>query len=447
MSPATGQSVIAGLSGRRRDRRSAWEEPGQRAEADEQPEPEPDAESRPQSPPGPGQRQPAPAAAGEEVDRADEEGDERDEQDELEGPAADDAAAEIDVPRGPAGELDPAVERREYRLGGTAEPREARPVEPCRRIQGCRGAVVGCGSEADRRDLAAEERRLLAVAERHAEVDELHQPARPRRRAVELTRHLDIGGSDQSRGRRARLEACELEPWRGSARQPVERDHGLEPVPEGRRRREPFGPETAVGAAVGGEEDQGMHRRWAPCDRPKPSVASRELDQGRCAGGVVVGAGPDPGVVAMGEDQDRIGRRAGDDGDEIVQPDTAEARDRLVPGVVPGLEPVEGELLLEPGHGAGRARRSGLAIGMVERELRRERDCRRAVERRGQRRRGKRPWPADRQGEQQQGPEQEQHRGAHEPAVDGPLERAAPGATFPSRCAGVLRPPLASAPG
>ena len=80
------------------------------------------------------------------------------------------------MPGRPPRELDAAVERRQDRLGGAAEAEEAGCIETSRRVRDRTRVVVGCGAEPDRRDLAAEEWRLLAVAERHAEVDELHEP-------------------------------------------------------------------------------------------------------------------------------------------------------------------------------------------------------------------------------------------------------------------------------
>ena len=86
-----------------------------------------------------------------------------------------------------------------------------------------------------------------------------------------------------------------------------------------------------------------------PGHRSEPAVAARELDQRRRARGVVVRAGPDPGVVAVGEDEDRVVRRALDDGDEVLEPDAAEAGDASRPRCRRAArEAVERELVLHP---------------------------------------------------------------------------------------------------
>ena len=95
---------------------------------------------------------------------------------------------------------------------------------------------------------------------------------------------------------------------------------------------------------------------WAAGDRAEPAVAADELDQRRGSGSVVVRAGPDAAVVAMGDEEDRIGACAGDDGDEVAQADAAESRDGLVPRVLAGSEPVEAELLFHPPGGPAGAR-------------------------------------------------------------------------------------------
>ncbi len=237
------------------------------------------------------------------------------------------------MPRRPSRELDAAVERREDRLGGPAEAEEAGWIEPSRRVRDRTRVVVRCCAEPDRRDLAAEERRLLAVAERHAEVDELHEPTGPSRQPADLGSDLDVCGSEQRRRGRAGLEARELEPRLRAAREPVERDNRLDPVAEGRRRREPLGTEAAVGATVRGEEDERVLGLRPARNRPEPSVAAGELDQCGRARGVVVRARPDAGVVTVGENEDGVIGRALHDGDEVLEPDAAEAGDALVPDV------------------------------------------------------------------------------------------------------------------
>ena len=86
------------------------EHPGKGSEPDQEPDPEPDAEPRPERPPASRQRQPPAPAAREQVDRSDEEGDQGRQQDELDCPAPDDPAPQVDVPCRASRELDAAVE-------------------------------------------------------------------------------------------------------------------------------------------------------------------------------------------------------------------------------------------------------------------------------------------------------------------------------------------------
>ena len=144
-SPATGQSVTAGLSGG-----GGIADPrGKTPASAPSPITSPIQSQTPsrirKRPPGARQRQPPPPAAGEEVDRADEKRDERDDEDELDRPAADDPAPEVDVPRRSPRELDAAVERREDRLGGPAEADEPGPIEARR---ACRVAAPAPSSPA-----------------------------------------------------------------------------------------------------------------------------------------------------------------------------------------------------------------------------------------------------------------------------------------------------------
>ena len=162
--------------GRRWDSRAAWKDAGEAGQEDGEAHPEPGAEARAQRAPGAGLRQAPPANPGEQVDHPDQIGHEGDDEDEPDRPPTDDPVAEIDVPGGPARELDAAVEGSQDRVGGAPEANELGPVERCGRL-GDRRPAVRRGGEPDRRDLAAQEGRLLAVAERDPEVDELREPA------------------------------------------------------------------------------------------------------------------------------------------------------------------------------------------------------------------------------------------------------------------------------
>ena len=57
-----------------------------------------------------------------------------------------------------------------------------------------------------------------------------------------------------------------------------------------------------------------MHRLRAGGRRAERAVPARQLDQRGGSRGVVVRAGPRPDVVPVREDEDRVGRRAGDHG-------------------------------------------------------------------------------------------------------------------------------------
>ena len=200
--------------------------------------------------------------------------------------------AEVDVPGRPSGELDAAVERREDRLGWPGRAARTAPRSSRAGVSlAAPRAVVGRRRQPDRRDLAAEERRLLAVAERHAEIDELGEPAGPGRWPPELGGDPDICRPDERRGRRARREARPISS-RGLAvpASASSETTALTLVAQRRGRGEPLGAEAAERAAVRREEDERVLRLRPAGDRAEPAVAARELDQGRRAGGVVVRA-------------------------------------------------------------------------------------------------------------------------------------------------------------
>ena len=153
-------------------------------------------------------------------------------------------------------------------------------------------------------------------------------------------------------------------------------------------------------------------------DRAKPAVASGQLDQSRRAGGVVVGARPDADVVAVGEDDDHVRAGARNDGHEIPQADAPEPWDRLIPGILLGRKPVEGELLLDPLGGTRSAGCTGSAIGKVAGELRRKHRCDVAVEGGGKCRCREGPGSRDREREEGERQGQEHAGVADEPGVD-----------------------------
>ena len=140
---------------------------------------------------------------------------------ELDRPAADDPAAEVDVARRPGRERDALLERVEHVLRGAADLAErGSRLQALRRVADARscGPVAG-GRDRDRRDAAGDERRLLVEAEREAEIDELAERARPPRLGAGLARRAARGtvSTRPARGERGCV-AGELEPRRRRGR-------------------------------------------------------------------------------------------------------------------------------------------------------------------------------------------------------------------------------------
>ena len=158
-------------------------------------------------------------------------------------------------------------------------------------------------------------------------------------------------------------------------------------------------------------------------------VGARELDQRGGARGVVVRARPGAGVVAVRHDDDRLLRAA--------RPSTATRftkRTRPRPGIVAGerapcrtVIPYGCELVAEPAGGAVAPGVPGSAVRAVDARSSASARPLRPVEGGRQVRRLERGRPRDAEGEQtSSGRPTSSQRAAIEPAVDGPLERAAP---------------------
>ena len=202
-------------------------------------------------------------------------------------------------------------------------------IEPLRRVaERGRRAVSRCRHR-HRGEATADKRRLLVEAEREGEVGELSERARPSRPGAGLLGDSRGRGLDEHRRGRACLVARDLEsrPPRTSDRVEVDdRDH----VAAIRRSLgEPRCAETAEGAAVGGEEDQGVLGRGGRGGRTRwASVCAGELDERSSAGCVVVGAGPESRVVAVRHDHDRLRRAPADHEGEVPQGHPASPRDR-----------------------------------------------------------------------------------------------------------------------
>src|SRR5581483_12510735 len=124
---------------------------------------------------------PPPAAAREEVDRRDDERQQGGDEDDLERPAANEPLAEVEVAGGPLREGDALLHRGDRVLRRSSDLAEARHVETLARGSLAARRPISGGGDRHRGDAAADERRLLVGAEREAEVDQLPQPARPRR--------------------------------------------------------------------------------------------------------------------------------------------------------------------------------------------------------------------------------------------------------------------------
>ena len=410
-----------GARWRRRDSGAARPRAREREELEEAADEEPEAEAAQVAPQRGRERDPAPPATGEEVDGGGEERKERRDQHELDRPAAHDARAKVDVRRGALRQVEPLVERAEELLRRAAELGETDPVEVLRRVAEGGRRPVARARERDRRDAAVDERRLLVEAEREREVDELAERARPARTRTGLLEDAQRRGLDERRGGRAGRVAGHLEARTARAGERVEvhdRDHVLPPRRLG---GEVLGAEAAERAAVGREEEDPVRRR-----RSAPAadvcVAAGELDERRRSGSVVVGAWTRSGIVAVGHDDDRLGRAARRHRREVLEPDAASAGDR-------GLEPVDLrpevvglELLLEPLDGPGRSRRPGRAVREGAGEVGRERGRGVAVEGRWQRRRGQRRRASDAECGDEEREADEQPRPAVHPGADGSFQ-------------------------
>ena len=224
----------------------------------------------------------------------------------------------------------PARRRRRARRGpaSTARPSRAnRAASSC--AVTCRCGVrlaVGRRGEAHRRDAPGRE---TAPARRTRTASRGRRAGRAQSGCVgglpTLGRHEDVDRAQKCRRGRARQETRELDPRLRGSRQPVERHHRFHAPPQRRRPGEAFGAVASVRASVGGEEDERVHR-LRPCDRTEAPVTASELDQRSRARGVVVGPRPGAAVVAVREDEDRIGCRAGNDGRQVAKADAPESR-------------------------------------------------------------------------------------------------------------------------
>ena len=224
---------------------------------------------------------------------------------------------------------------------------ELRRVEVRRVVAERGGRPIAGGRDRDRRNAAGDERALLVEREGKREIDELvEEPGAANALAGLLEQPLG-GGLDERRGRRAGLVAGDHEPGRSSTGDRVEVDHGDDA--ERRALGEARRAETAVRAAVGGEEDDGV-RAAHPLlvGGRRAGVRARELDERGGARRVVVRAGPAAGVVAVGEDDDRVGRLARCDRPEVLEAELADPGHALGPRVRLDRQPVGPHRVAEP---------------------------------------------------------------------------------------------------
>ena len=303
----------------------------------------------------------------------------------------------------PRRELEPFVERAEQRLRGAADVRHLLPVQALRSVPEGRRWAVTAGRDRDRRNPAADERRLLVEAEREAQIGQLSERARPARGRPALLGDPRGRALDQDGRRRARLVGCHLEARLSLAADRVEVDHREDPVPVRVVLREAGGAEPPEGTPVGGEEDQpvlGADGLGRGAGRGR--VPARQLDQGGRARRVVVRARTQARVVAMGHDHDRVGvlRACGEE--DVAEEHATAARDRRVESVHLRLEPVEPHLVDQPASRPERPGGSRCAVGIEARELPGERHRSAAVEGRRQVRRRERGRSLDAEGDDQQ---------------------------------------------
>jgi hypothetical protein len=270
------------------------------------------------------------------------------------------------------GKRDRRVERREKRLGGASEESEPRRVDVLELVPAWPGPSVRGRGDPDRGDPCRENRRLFPVAERERERDELIEETWPAGLAARL--HLDAlrRGAHERRGRRAAVQPGKLEPRGCRTSEPVERHDGEGAPGERRVRDEPRGPERAVRAAVGREEDQRVERPPRGLGRPRGGVRAGQLDERGGPARVVVGACRVAVVVSVGNEDDRVVERSLDDGREVLQLDPPDTGHVLPPAVLAHREPVERELVAEPVGSPAAVERARDAVGVLAGELRRE---------------------------------------------------------------------------
>ena len=347
-------------------------------------------------------------------------------EDELDRPAAEDPVTEVEVAGRRRPGLDALVEREQELLRGAAQLSEPLAVQRLARVERRVAALLGGRRQRHGGDAARDERRLLGERVRERERAELLDHALSYRRLARFLQDPFGGGAHEHRRGGERTVAVDGEPRPGVAAERVERDDGRDPVAVRGILRQVGGADRAVGAAVGGDEQERVRRAHAACrgaGRGRLCVRARELDERGGAGGVVDHAAAEADLVAMREHDDHARRAARDAHDHVRQRALAE------PGHL-GLEPlslrpeaVEPELLVDPVH---RAEIAGAPLARLLDEILGEELRRRGVEGGGERRRRQRLGLRDAEGRDEQGQADQEPGAPVHAAVHGPLERAAP---------------------
>ena len=368
--------------GRKRSRLGVREESELCADEEEEPSVGPEPKSALKTARRRPERHSAPATTCEQIDRRDQEREQGGKERQLDRPAANEPAAEVDVARRALGKLDSRIERAEQVLGRAADLPEALDVQGLV-FEGCRRALVA-RRQRDRGDPSSDQRPLLAEREGKAEIEELSERTRAARLVAGFLQDPRRCGPDEHRRGRAGLVAGEYESWEAVPCDRVEADDRDCVGAIARDGREPLGSEGTVRPAVGGDEDERVGRRRLEARRPGDrGKGSRELDQGGRPGGIVVRAAILAGVVAVSHEDDRAGRRAWDDCDEIPELDAAASRNAGGEPVRGRAESYEPKLIREPLCGPERAGRAGRAVRKIARQLARQLGGGRRVECRG----------------------------------------------------------------
>ena len=317
---------------------------------------------------GRGERDVSPPKPGEEVDdhrQARQRGRNEDEDD---GPAADNALAEVDIGRCALGELDLVVKGLEQGLARAPERCELSFGEVFRRVCEGRRRPVSGRRDGDSSDPAIDERRLFVEAQREAEIEELSQCTWSLRLHSRLLGNALGSCSDELRGCKTGRVAVEHEARRASSADRVQVDGCDHPVAELVLRGEVLCSQTAEGPAVGGQEEDRVVRRERLRRDARRGKRACELDQGGRSRAIVVRARARAGIVPVRNDHDGLVRASLADRADVFELDLAPTGDFRVKTVNFGVQPEFAQLVGDPVRGVVRGRRAGCSNREVVRE-------------------------------------------------------------------------------